>query len=223
MGSIKVIIADDHQLFRNSLQSLLGRAKSIDVVHTVSDGEELLDYLEGSDSSPDVILMDIRMKPINGFDSLKEVIGRYPDIKVIMVSMFDNPHNVIEAMRLGASSYLTKDSSTQEMIQAINSVFEKGSYTTEIMTKAFIKNIKYQPQTDMKKRIEGKDLSEDEKDVVRLICQEKTNEEIAAALSKSRRTVESIRIRIMDKIGCKNMIGIVKYAIKEGIFKEIDK
>jgi DNA-binding NarL/FixJ family response regulator len=222
MSNIKVLIADDHELFRQSLQSLLNRSKSIDVVHTVSDGEELLDFLEESSDKPDVILLDIRMKPMNGFECLQEITTQYHDINVIMVSMFDNPNNVIEALRLGASSYLTKNSSSGQMIEAIRCVYEKGEFTTEIMSKVLINSIKNKSQPNPKSRYKGKELNEGEKDIIRLICQEKTNDEIAITLMKSKRTIETTRMRIMDKIGCKNMIGIVKYALKEGIYKEIE-
>ncbi len=222
MTKINLVIADDHQLFRNCMQTLLGRVKQIEVTHNFDDGEELLEFLVETDDQPDVILLDNQLKPLGVFDYLKILRRKYPHIKVIILSTTDTTQQMIDALKLGAASYITKRTSAEEVFEAVKGAFHNGSYTTEEMSRILLKSIASRDSSDPKRRILGKELSEDEKDVVRLICEEKTNEEIADELAKSRRTIESIRTRIMDKIGCRNMIGIVKYAIKEDIYSVID-
>ena len=219
---ISVIIADDHKLFQQSISKLLNRYKSIDIVGEFDAGDQVLDYLKKSQSLPDILLCDVRMPVMDGIELITYVKKEYPSIRCIMLSMFDSVQNIREAMDKGAAAYLDKSVSPDVLVEAIQEVHKNGSYQTPKVRNAYAVGLKqryhlsehYEPQ---------KELTEIEQQVVLLICEEYTNAQIADALKKSVRTIEGIRQSIMEKSGAKNVAGVVKYAIRNGLYDAHDK
>ncbi|MBI1837392.1 MAG: response regulator transcription factor [Flavobacteriia bacterium] len=217
MKKIKVAIADDQSLFRKGVVSLLRDTDHIKVVIEVEDGQELLNALEQKKNNlPDIIFMDIRMPKLDGFRATEIITKLYPSIKIIALSMFNTDDHVIEMHRLGSHGFLTKDSVLEDLLDAVDMVMAKGSYynarTSAILIENAEKKIKSSANNLVKNIISSREL-----DVIRLICLEKTNYEIADELGLSVRTVEWHKKNIFKKIQVKSTIGLMKYSLENGL------
>lgn len=216
---IKIVMVDDEQLILEGVKMLLSSDKQIKVNFTANDGESFLKMLEESspEDFPDIVLSDIQMLPMDGFQLVEILKEKYPDLKIIILSSHYKTSVFGHMIKLGVSAFLPKNSDRKTFLEAIKSVHNKGVYLSEEdlkMLATFKNNVVKQKSLFT---IED-ELSDREKDVVQLICQELTNKEIAEKLFISPRTVESHRQRIIEKLGVKNSIGIVIYAIIHDIF-----
>lgn len=216
---IKLVMVDDEQLILEGVKMLLSSDKQIKVNFTANDGAGFLKMLEESspEDFPDIVLSDIQMLPMDGFELVEILKNKYPDLKIIILSSHYKTSVFGHMIKLGVSAFLPKNSDRKTFIEAIKSVHSKGVYLSEEDLKmlATFKNNAVKQKSLF--AIED-ELSDREKDVVQLICQEFTNKEIADKLFISPRTVESHRQRIIDKLGVKNSIGIVIYAVIHDIF-----
>jgi DNA-binding NarL/FixJ family response regulator len=216
MGTIKVIIADDHEIFLDGLEALLKKQPDIEVVATASNGAELLRLAK--ELHPEVVMTDIKMPVQDGIEATKEMTRDLPYTGVIALSMFDEENLVVEMMEAGAKGYLLKNAHKQEIINAIQSVYKGQHYYCSRTSSKLIKMISnsgYRPN----KKGEKPKLSEREISIIKLICQEHSTRDIADKLALSARTVEGYRVRIEEKINAKNMAGIVLYAVRHGYHK----
>jgi len=215
---IKVVLTDDHKLFRSGIKSLLQSLDDFLVIGEAGNGQELLDFLAQTDSAPDVILLDLEMPVMDGIETLKKMRETFPEAKAIVLSMHDDEKFIIHMMELGARGYLLKNAEPEEIDQALRSVVDTGYHFSEkismIMLKGLVKKEKLKTGFSNKEA-----LSEREVEVLRLICEELTAAEIAEKLFISPRTVEGHRNKLMEKTGARNIAGLVVYAIKEGIFE----
>lgn len=213
---IKVAIADDHALFRAGVKTALSNRKDIQMIAEAENGMQLLNLLKHI--KPDVVLLDIQMPIMDGLTTLPEVKKLYPDIKVIMLSMH-NDHSVItRMMEIGANSYLTKDSDSEMIYQAIRTCYEQEFYFNDLTNKALLNGLR------MKRSVEQEmpdvSLNEKETTILKLMCEEKSTREIAAAVDLSPRTVEAIRDKLKTKTGAKSLAGLIMYAVKAGIVEQ---
>lgn len=213
---IKVAIADDHALFRAGVKTALSNRKDIQMIAEAENGMQLLNLLKHI--KPDVLLLDIQMPIMDGLTTLPEVKKLYPDVKVIMLSMH-NDHSVItRMMEIGANSYLTKDSDSEMIYQAIRTCHEQEFYFNDLTNKALLNGLR------MKRPVEQEmpDVSLNEKEVtiLKLMCEEKSTREIAAVVDLSPRTVEAIRDKLKTKTGAKSLAGLIMYAVKAGIVEQ---
>lgn len=214
---IRVAIADDHALFRAGVKTSLSSRKDVQVVAEAENGMQLLNLLKHI--QPDVVLLDIQMPIMDGLTTLPEVKRLYPDVKVIMLSMH-NDHSVItRMMEIGANSYLTKDSDSEMIYQAIRTCHEQEFYFNDLTNKALLNGLR------MKRPVEQDDvpevsLNEKEVTILKLMCEEKSTREIAAAVDLSPRTVEAIRDKLKTKTGAKSLAGLIMYAVKAGIVEQ---
>lgn len=217
--TIKLALVDDEQLILEGVKMLLSSDKQIKVTFTANDGAGFLKMLEESspEDFPDIVLSDIQMLPMDGFELVEILKNKYPDLKIIILSSHYKTSVFGHMIKLGVSAFLPKNSDKKTFLEAIKSVHSKGVYLSEEdlkMLATFKNNVVKQKSLFT---IED-ELSDREKDVVQLICQEFTNKEIAEKLFISPRTVESHRQRIIEKLGVKNSIGIVIYAIIHDVF-----
>ncbi len=211
MSKIKLGIADDHSLFREGISMIISGMKGIDLCLEAESGEDLLNKLNST--KVDIILMDIEMKALNGIQTLKTLNTFSNKPKVIILSMHNEPRMVSYMMEQGASGYLPKDVSKEELETAINTVYNKGTYYSEIVSKALLIGLKDKSN----KQLPINELSTREKEVLNLICQEFTAQEIGEKLFISERTVEGHRRNICAKLGVKNTAGLVKKALLQNL------
>ncbi len=211
---IKYALTDDHLVFRQGLRMILNQYKELEFVCEAGDGNELLDNL--CETPVDIVLLDLTMKGMDGLDTTRIIRQRYPDTKVLILSMRNEEPIVAHAMHLGASGFILKNSDSQMIVKAMHTVMETGHFFNDVVNAALLKRIQDEKETDpAEKRIH--DLSERELQVLKLICQEKTSAEIAESIYLSVRTVEGIRKGLMEKLGAKNIVGLVSFAYKNGL------
>lgn len=214
---IKIALIDDEALFLEGLSLLFSKRKNIDVITTASSAVQFLDYLSNAslNSFPDIALVDIQMKPMNGFELVENLKLNYPDLKIIIISSHYRNNVLGHMIRLGVSAFIPKNATKELLIEAIESVSLSGVYFTKKdhqMLMSYMNGKSKQPTLEALE-----ELSTRETEVLKLICQEHTNQEIADKLFLSKRTIESHRQRILEKIGAKNTVGIVVYAIANNI------
>jgi len=216
---IKIALVDDEQLILEGVKMLLSKEKNFSVTMMANDGNVFLKNLEKINKAdfPDIALVDVQMEPMNGFELVAVLKDKYPDLKIIILSSHYKTSVLGYMVKLGVSAFLPKNSSKKLFIEAITKVHENGIFFTnedhEMLLSYMNSSSKKKSLFDMED-----DLSDREKDVVKLICQELTNNEIAEKLFISPRTVESHRQRAIEKIGAKNTVGIVIYAIVNNIY-----
>src|SRR5215207_3683949 len=212
---IKVAIADDHALFRAGVRtSLMGR-KDIELIAEADNGMQLLNLLRHVE--PDVILLDIQMPIMDGIQTLPEIRKLRPDAKVIILSMHNDHSMISKLMEIGANSYLTKNSDSETIYQAIKTCFEQEFFFNELTNKALLTGLRTKRAEPAVS--EDTQLNEKEVKILKLMCEEKTTKEIADIVDISPRTVEAIRDKLKAKTGAKSMAGLVMYAVKHGILR----
>lgn len=213
---IKVAIADDHALFRAGVKTALSVKKDVELIAEADNGMQLLNLLKHV--QPDVILLDIQMPIMDGITTLPEIRKLYPQVKVIILSMHNDHSMISKLMEIGANSYLTKNSDSETIYQAIKTCFEQEFFFNELTNKALLTGLRT-------KRVEpvaadDAQLNDKEMKILKLMCEEKTTKEIADIVDISPRTVEAIRDKLKTKTGAKSMAGLVMYAVKHGIMEE---
>ena len=216
---IKIALVDDEQLILEGVKLLLSIEKSISVTITSNNGPDFLKNLATFDAEefPDIALIDIQMKPMDGFELVENLRQKYPALKIIILSSHYKSSILGYMVKLGVSAFLPKNSDKKAFIEAITEVNTKGLYFTSEDYKMLFSYMNNPPKTKSLFDLED-ELSDREKEVVKLICEEMTNHEIAEKLFLSPRTIESHRQRILDKIGAKNTVGIVIYAVINDIY-----
>ncbi len=217
MKKIRIAIAEDQYLFRKGVVSLLKEESNLKVTLEVDNGGSLIAELEKcKDNLPHIIFMDVRMPVIDGIEATKIIVKKYPSIKIIALTMFNSDEHILKMHRIGAHGFLTKDSVVDDLLDAVDMVLNKGVYYNEHTTKVLLENAdKILKSTN----IDGvlNQLSPRELDVVRLICLEKTNNEIATELGLSIRTIEWHKKNIFGKLKIKSTIGLMKFALENGL------
>ncbi|HTD92820.1 MAG TPA: response regulator transcription factor [Chitinophagaceae bacterium] len=212
-GAIRVIIADDHEIFRDGLKLMLNKQPGIELIAEAEDGKELIE--KTIDLQPDVIITDVKMPRMDGASATRYLTEHHPDISIIALTMFDEEEQIIEMLEAGAKGYLLKNADKDEIKDAIQSVYEKMPYyckhTSHRLAQMVAKS-KFNPYRQ-KVKVE---FNEREKEIISCICDGITNKEIAEKIYLSVRTVEGLRMKIMEKMNVKNTAGIIIYAIKNG-------
>ena len=213
---IKVAIADDHTLFRTGVKTSLSSRKDIQMVAEAENGMQLLNLLKHI--KPDVVLLDIQMPIMDGLTTLPEIKKLYPDVKVIMLSMHNDHSMITRMMEIGANSYLTKESDSETIYQAIRTCFEQEFFFNELTNKALLNGLRMKKPSDV--ATPHVHLTDKEITILKLMCEEKSTKEIADMVDLSPRTVEAIRDKLKTKTGVKSMAGLVMYAVKAGIVEQ---
>jgi len=214
MKKIKIAIADDYKIYREGLKVSLSQDDTLHFLLEADNGEDLLKAIESK--QPDVIIMDLKMPIMDGMEATQLVRKKYPAIKVLVVSMYEDDKFIIHLMEIGANGYLLKNAEPDEIRKAIYAVHENGYYFNDLVNKALLKKLVL--KNNIKPSFnENVDLTERELEVLKLICEEKTAAEIAKQIFLSPRSVEGIRQRLIEKIGVRNTAGIVMFAVKNGL------
>lgn len=215
-NSLNVIIADDHVLFRAGVKTALSLKKDIRIIGEADNGQQLLHLLRHL--QPDVILLDIQMPVMDGITTLPEIKKLYPNIKIIMLTMHNDHSMISRLMELGANACLTKNSDPEVIYEAIKTCYANEYYFNDLTNKALLDGLRTRRSAEVSGPAEVK-LSEKEKQILKLMCDEKSTKEIADIVDLSPRTVEAIRDKLKTKTGVKSMAGLVMFAIKSGIIE----
>ncbi|PWU00670.1 MAG: DNA-binding response regulator [Bacteroidetes bacterium] len=213
---IHVIVADDHEIFREGFYAMLKKQKEIELIADAEDGKELIELCEKL--HPDVVVTDIKMPRMDGVHATKIIHEKMPAIQVIALSMFNEDNLIVDMLEAGARGYLLKNTHKAEIIEAIKTVYNLDTYYCKSTTNKLIQLIaksKFNPY----KQVPKPEFSPREIEIIKLICEEFTNKEIASRLFISMRTVEGHREKIQEKMKVRNTAGIVVYAIRHGIYK----
>ena len=210
---IKLFIADDHKVFRDGVVSILESTDKIKCIGDAGNAEEAITGI--LDCEPDVILMDIHMPGQNGIEVTKALNNAGSKGKILILSMHSESSYIMKALEAGASGYLLKDAGSTEMINAIETVHNGGTYYSPEVSATLLEHLT--KGTDPKKDNSDTPLTRRELEVLKLIAEEYSNQEIAAQLFISPRTVDTHRRNLLEKLELKNTAGLVKYALKKGI------
>ena len=209
---MNIIIVDDHQIVRDGISALFMKSKDINIIGEASDGEHLLTLLKTQ--NPDIIIMDISMPKISGLELTKLIKEQYPHIEIIIFSSHSEGENVVKALEAGAKGVLPKSTIREELIEALNTVYEGKEFISKyIPFSTFVNHIKKNVKTEKIEEI----LTSREIEILKLIADGKTNKEISEQLFISQRTAEKHKSNILNKLGMKSVVELVKYAIKNNL------
>jgi DNA-binding NarL/FixJ family response regulator len=216
MNTVKIVLADDHRIFRDGLKSLLSDADFIDVIGEASGGFELLELLKTI--QPDLVIVDISMKDISGIEVSKKISALYPDIRIMILSMHTGEEFVINAIKAGVNGYLSKDTSREELLDAIKIIYEGGECYSKLVSESIMKSYvkKYKTEQNL---LENKTLTQREIEILKLAAGGLTNKEIADKLFISHKTVDCHKNNIVQKLKLKNTAEMVLYAVKNKIIE----
>jgi len=211
----RILIADDHPIVRDGLKSLLNLYSEMTVVGEANDGEQAIAM--ASELKPDLLLLDIGMPKLNGLQVLQKIKSLLPEMKVLVLSQYDSEEYLFSVLRYGASGYLLKETSSEELISAIHTVVNGKIYLSPIMVQALVSEFLALEDSTVKVK---DSLTSREEEVLLLVAQGNTSKAIAEKLSISVKTAQTHRYHIMEKLGLHNQTEIVKYAIRKGIIAE---
>jgi len=218
MDSIQIGLVDDHDLFRSGIKALLHDENDMNVILEGNNGKEFLDRLKVAVEKPNLILLDIRMPIMDGYETAKIIIEKYPDIKIIALTMHEEERHIIRMIELGVNGYLMKNANTEDVIKSIRHVMEHDYYFDNKITHIMRKMLMYKSKSDHYGTPDVA-LTEREKEVLTLICKEYTAKEIGEKLFISYRTVEGHRKKLLYKLDVKNTAGLVVFALKNELVK----
>lgn len=216
MSSIRLLIADDHPLIAEGIKNTFEDDSTIDVVGLVNNGQQVIEHLK--ELVVDIVLLDIEMPVLNGIDCAKIISNKYPEVKVIILSMYQEASLIKELMQIGIKGYMLKTIPKEELLLAIKKVFNGQEYFSSDVTKALLKgqsSEKIIQFTEKSKLLEL--LTKREIEIINLVSQGFTNAQIGKKLFISHRTVDSHRTNVMKKLDIHNVAGLIRFAIQNGI------
>lgn len=211
--TIRIVLADDHKIVRDGLRSLLGKEKDMEVVAEADNGRTTVELVK--DMRPDVVVMDIGMRDLNGVEATRQVSSGWPGVKVVALSMHSDRRFVEGMLEAGAAGYLLKDSAFEELARAIRAVVAGQTYLAPDVAGVVVETlVRKSPRTPPSRSAA---LTPREREVLQLLSEGKATKHIASLLNVSVKTIETHRSRIMDKLGVYSVAGLTKYAIREGL------
>ena len=210
MNKIRVFLADDHKILRESLVILLSQQENIEVVGAAGDGQEA--YRKILELKPDIAVLDISIPNLNGLDLAEKLRAEMPEVKVVILTMHKSGEFVSKALRAGVRGYVLNDNALEELMECINLVFDRKIYLTQditgIVVDGFVNNNRENPETG------ENSISLREKEILQLLAEGKSNKDISDLLNLSIKTVETHRANIMRKLGFRHITDLVLYAVR---------
>ena len=215
MEKTKVLLVDDHPVIRYGLVTLLQEEEEVEIVAEAEGGDDALNKLE-EHKDIELVIMDIKMPDMNGIEATVKIKEKYPHLVILALSMYDEQEYISRMLKAGASGYILKNSSSEEIMKAVRTVMSGENYFSSRVSDIMVSQ--YLREKGMEGQSEGRPivLTTREKEILKLIAEEKTNAEIGSALEISKRTVDTHRRNLIKKLDCKNTAGLVKFAIKNG-------
>jgi DNA-binding NarL/FixJ family response regulator len=211
--AVKILLVDDHEIMREGMSALLRKYSQFEVVGQATDGRQALEM--ASHLNPDVVIMDVGMPNLNGVDATKKLLSLYPDLKIMALSAHSDGSIVGKMIKAGASGYMLKESAFEELIEGLNTLLDGKTFLCKKISKVVFSEYVGMVTNSKKKNIDG--LTSREREVLQLVAEGNTTKEIAAVLKLSTKTIDSHREHIMEKLEIRNIAGLTKYAIREGL------
>ena len=208
---MRVLIADDHGIVRSGLRKLLESEERIEVVAEASDGAEARDM--AIEHQPDLAILDVKMPEMGGLEATREIRREAPDVSVLILSMHDEERYLFEALKAGASGYVLKRAADSDLIDAIRAVERGEPFLTPEAQQALIRDVLGEGEAA------GEELTPREEEVVKLVAEANTNKEIAEKLGLAEKTAENHRSNAMRKLGMRDRVELVRYAIRKGLIE----
>jgi DNA-binding NarL/FixJ family response regulator len=212
---IRILIADDHTMFVDGIESILASESDFKIIGRCYTGPEVLQFV--NQEEPDILLLDVNLPGKNGIDVCKDLSVSHPNIKVLAISMFNEESFVSEILNNGAKGYILKNTGREELFKAIRTVSKGDSYFSKEVTETIMKGLMSSRKASSKTNSSIPKLSRREKEVLKLIAQEFTTQEIADNLFISLKTVESHRSSLLSKLNARNSVGLVRIALENDL------
>jgi two-component system, NarL family, response regulator NreC len=216
MSKIRIVLADDHTLFRQGIRTLIAAEQDMEIVGEASNGSEAVE--KAAETRPDVVLMDIGMPGFSSFEATRQIRRNRPETKVLFLTMYDDEDYLVEGMEVGGSAYVLKDSPAPQLVSAIRDIQRGGSYLSPRMLSQLV--------DDFRSRIKSTSrtprfatLTPREREVLKLLAEGNSTKEIASELNLSVKTVEAHKFNLMRKLDIHNKAQLVQYAIQKKIIK----
>ncbi len=208
---VRIALADDHVLLRKGIAEIINGFRGYEVCAEASNGRDLIDMMERDGELPDIAILDVNMPKFGGLETCQLIQEKFPEVRVIALSMYDDEKTIIQMLKAGANGYLLKDVHPAELEAALRQVMDKGHYYSELISSIMMNNLRDGGQ-------DSKDtLNEREIQFLRLAATELTYKEIAQEMELSPRTIDGYRESLFEKLQAKSRVGLVLYAIKSGI------
>lgn len=215
MNQHSIVIVDDHQIVSEAIAGLINALPQYNILYEVRNGKELMNKFASRKNIPDIVLLDINMPIMNGFETAAWLKQNHPDVLFIALTMNDDDESIIRMLRSGAKGYLIKDTDTDGLMVALNEVVKNGFYYNDVVTPRLLISL----MKDEKGNSEKHSLKEREIEFIKLACTDMTYKEIADTMILSPKTIDGYREAVFQKLDVKNRIGLVMYAIKHKLIK----
>lgn len=219
MGNANIMLVDDHKLIRDALRSYLEKNKEYHIVAEASNGIEALDHM--AKEAIDLVVMDMNMDKMDGLECTEKILEIYPNCKVLVLTMLNETLHIKRMLKAGASGYVLKSAQQEEVLKAIEMVLSGGNYYSSEVTSTVMSNISGGKKSKSSMFEVDPGITKREKEVLKLICKEYTNQEIADELFISLRTVDAHKRNLLEKTGAKNVAGLVLYTINKNMFEDL--
>ncbi len=214
----KIVLVDDHVLLRNGLSGIIGSFPDYTILFEADNGKDFIRQLDPN-NLPDLVLLDVSMPEMNGYETAHWLLKNYPDIPILVLSMLSDEQCIIKMLQNGAKGYILKDIKPVELLNALNTVYEKGMYFNDVLYSNLVHTIKNgvcEPADQYQKLIA---LPEREKEFLKWVCTEKTLKEIAAEMCLSPRTIDGYRDNLFEKLNVTSRVGLVLFALRTEVVK----
>jgi DNA-binding NarL/FixJ family response regulator len=216
-SKIDICVVDDHHLFRKALCQLLKTFPRIGAVNDAENGKECLELV--AKKRPQVVLLDLEMPIMNGVECAEQLIPKYPDLKIIILSMHDNEKSILHMIEIGVNSFLLKNSDPAELERAIYAVVDRDFYHNDLLISLLRKGMRNKLKAKRPDFLSDSTLTDRELEVLRLICEDHSTKEIALRLAVSEKTVSSHKLNIQTKLSVKSTVGMVRAAYELGLLQ----
>jgi DNA-binding NarL/FixJ family response regulator len=213
--AFSVLLVDDHKIMRDGIKAILGRAEDFRVVGEAETGAGAMQFVRNF--KPDMVLMDIGLPGLNGVETTSEILRHHPDCRVVILSMYDDEHSVVSAVRAGARAFILKRASDIDLVEALRIVARGGSYLSPQVSDRLLSRIQKGDLESKPANAALDMLAPRELQVLRLVAQGKTSKEIAVALDLREHTIRSYRKTMMKKLGVNNVAGLTQLAVSTGL------
>ncbi len=209
----KVMLVDDHEIMREGMSALLRKYSEFEVVGQASDGRQAVE--QAMELKPDIVIMDVGMPNLNGIEATRRLVGQFPNLKVMALSTHSDGSMVTKMIKAGAAGYILKESAFDELIEGLNALLEGRTFLCSKVAKVVFSE--YISMVVNPQSADGDGLSSREREVLQMVAEGRTTKEIAEALKLSTKTIDAHREHIMEKLGIRNVAGLTRYAIREGL------